>query len=90
MPDPGDLIESDRDRAIVKEWLVKGAAVKADELKWITLVDNRRITINGIRPRKVIFERSTTRTSAEILAETMEEGRKRKLDIANGVYTNVV
>ncbi len=89
MPDPGDLIESDRDRAIVNEWLMKGVSVKTDELKWITLVDNRRITINGIRPRKVIFEGSTTWTPAEILAETMEEGRKRKLEIADGVHANV-
>ncbi len=51
------------------------AGVKVDELKWITLVDNQRIIINGIRPRKVIFEKST-RTPAEIMAEMMETARK--------------
>ncbi|SJL11689.1 uncharacterized protein ARMOST_15095 [Armillaria ostoyae] len=89
MPDSGDLIENDRDRAIVKEWLMKGAGVEADELKWGSLwVVNRRITtFNGIRPRKVIFERST-RTPAEIMAEMMEAARKRELEIANGVDGN--
>ncbi|KAK0438986.1 hypothetical protein EV421DRAFT_1969302 [Armillaria borealis] len=31
MPNPGDLVESDRDRNIVKEWLMKGAGVKASD-----------------------------------------------------------
>ncbi|KAK0245139.1 hypothetical protein EDD85DRAFT_783103 [Armillaria nabsnona] len=74
MPDLGDWLESGRDRAIVKEWLMKGDhnATGYDQETY------------------VIFERSTTRTPAEILAETMEGGRKRRLDTAKGIHANVV
>ncbi len=73
VPDPGDLVENDRD---VKKWLMKAQA-------WKPL--SSRITINRIRPRKVIFEKST-QTPAEIMAEMMNAARKRELEIANGFY----
>ncbi|SJK98255.1 uncharacterized protein ARMOST_01516 [Armillaria ostoyae] len=44
MPDSGDFEESDRDLAIVRDWLMNGTDVKAGELKWITVLVNRKIT----------------------------------------------
>ncbi|PBK86656.1 hypothetical protein ARMGADRAFT_1169098 [Armillaria gallica] len=78
LPDPGDLKESEKDEAIAEKWLVKEAGVKPEKLKWITLVDGQRITINGIRPRMTSIVKSK-RDPAEILEEMREELCQKQL-----------
>ncbi|KAK0448884.1 uncharacterized protein EV420DRAFT_1483304 [Desarmillaria tabescens] len=67
---PGMMFVSSfkRDWAIAKDWLMTGTGINAEELKWITLLDNRRITIGGIEPPKKIIRR-LNKPPSEILAE---------------------
>ncbi len=51
-----------------EEVVVEEAGVKPEKLKWITLVDGQRITLNGIRPRMTSIFKSK-RDPAEILEE---------------------
>ncbi|KAF8966883.1 hypothetical protein BDZ97DRAFT_1805703, partial [Flammula alnicola] len=78
LPDSGDLKEGELDEAIAKKWLIDEADVKPEELKWITLVDDQRITLNGIRPIQVVIVKPK-KTAAEIIAELEEEVRQKLL-----------
>ncbi|KAF8970986.1 hypothetical protein BDZ97DRAFT_1753745 [Flammula alnicola] len=83
MPDSEDWEESLRDRTIAKEWLMNGAGVKADELKWISLLDNRKITAKGIQPKRMTIGKSTM-TPAEVIEEMKEAVRlKRELELSD-------
>ncbi|KAK0196032.1 hypothetical protein F5146DRAFT_1133499 [Armillaria mellea] len=78
LPDSGDLIESERDEAIAKKWLIDEARPELEELRWITLVDDQRITLNGIQSTMMTIVKSR-RDPAEVLEEIREEMRQLEL-----------
>lgn len=47
--------------------------VKADELKWVTLLNNRKISDEGIQPKRMTIGKST-KTPAEVIGEMKSEG----------------
>ncbi len=58
--------------------MIEEVGVKTEELRWIMLVDDQRITLNRIQPRMMTIVKSK-RDPAEILEEMWEDLRQKQL-----------